>query len=98
MKKDIEEDTHQGIPQKIADNWRWLNEEYIKPKLICDFPQCIDEDEELNNGIKAVMEGNFIKKQSGDLKPTQKSSSRTINMDEMARETPTKGYFPDNQL
>ncbi len=72
------------ISNKIAEFWSWLNECHIKPKLISDFPECIEEDEELLKGIKSVMEKKMGRRGSYEgIKLNSMLSLQTIEIDEL---------------
>ena len=82
LRPETEENNADRLSYKIAEYWRKINEYYIKPKLICDFPDSIEEDEELSNGIKHFMESKMVKKKSdGNLKLSAKLSLQTIDID-----------------
>ena len=85
------------MSSKIGELWGRINEGIIKPKVIFDFPNSIDEDEELTKGIKVLMETRTLlkKKSSGIVEPTPKRSSKTIDMDKMptpVEDTSGSGY------
>lgn len=75
------------MSSRIAEFWSWVNECYIKPKLIIDFPECIEEDEELLKGIKSVMELKYGKRDTSEgMKLNPKLSLQTIEIDELPGE------------
>jgi len=83
FKLETEEDKSNVISNKIAEFWSWVNECHIKPKLISDFPECIEEDEELLKGINLVMEKKMGRRGSSEgIKLNPMLSLQTIEIDE----------------
>ena len=53
---DINEDRKNKLSFKMIAYWQMIDENYIKPIVIYDYPNSIEEDEKIMKGIKALME------------------------------------------
>ena len=66
----------QRLSYKISEYWGKIDENYIKPIVIHDYPYTVDEHEEISKGIKLVEETRRKKKKS---KQTLGSNISTIS-------------------